>query len=362
MSVEYHTGYCKNCDADRKLERKTPNHILHFLITVVLGIFTYGIGSVVWIVVWYLISSKFSGWTCHVCGSENDEPIFHHTEHGSKHEDINRIKVRPKIIDKLKDSYKIIIGLVISFVIIMFLFSLDFNENKNGNNNENKKENTKNNESEDKIVNATVNINEKDNEKKKINLKYNEVESSLCYIYDLEYESNSVNGSVSCKQGQLTVNFYDSESKSIVETKTVTFKDNKFYIKFENFEKRDFKLAIKLTKKQIEARLKELKEEKSQSLPSIKSYDNETNSQEKDTNIDKCSIENWKYTKDSAEYIIIEGKTTCKNGQIILQIYDENNNNLGKESAYIKSGGFKVFLKTTSNPTRINLNYTISQK
>ena len=30
MSIEYHTGYCKSCDEDRKLERKKPNHTLHF--------------------------------------------------------------------------------------------------------------------------------------------------------------------------------------------------------------------------------------------------------------------------------------------------------------------------------------------
>ncbi len=71
MAQEYTAGYCNNCQADRKLERKATNHILHFFITVVLGIYTAGIGAVIWIAVWILSSIKFGGWRCSACGSTN---------------------------------------------------------------------------------------------------------------------------------------------------------------------------------------------------------------------------------------------------------------------------------------------------
>ena len=71
MGMEYSSGFCKNCNADRKLERKTPNHILHFLITIVLGLFTMGIGAVIWIVIWILLSVQIGGWRCSTCGSKS---------------------------------------------------------------------------------------------------------------------------------------------------------------------------------------------------------------------------------------------------------------------------------------------------
>ena len=72
MAQEYTAGYCNSCKADRKLERRGTNHVLHLLITIVLYFFTlplFGIGALIWIVVWFLSSIKIGGWHCSVCGS-----------------------------------------------------------------------------------------------------------------------------------------------------------------------------------------------------------------------------------------------------------------------------------------------------
>lgn len=353
MSVEYHTGYCKSCDADRKLERKTPNHILHFLITVVLGIFTYGIGSAIWIGIWFLISTKFSGWTCHVCGSKNDEPVFHHTEHNSKSTGkrafIPDTKKEESIINKLKKSPKIIVGILVSLIVIIFLFSFDLS-GENGSNKEAKKK-------KENVVNARVDVNEQDNIKKKDTVKDNKVDSKLCYLYDIKTKGNILSGLVNCKEGKLTIDFYDRETKSVVDTKTVTFKDNKFQIKFDKLEKVDFKFEVKLTKKQISEQKKQFKKEEGKSILSVNSDGNE-----KDIDASKCSIKDWNYSKYSKEYLVVDGKTTCTNGNIVLEIFDENNIRLGAESDSIESGVFSIFFKTNSNPTSISLKYTISQK
>lgn len=70
MSLEYSTGFCKVCNEQKKLERKMPNHILHLLITVVLGFFSFGILSILWIIVWIVLSIKIGGWNCSSCGSK----------------------------------------------------------------------------------------------------------------------------------------------------------------------------------------------------------------------------------------------------------------------------------------------------
>lgn len=75
MSTEYIGGYCETCQAQRKFERRSPNHILHLLITVVLGVITLGIGAVIWIIVWILLSIQFKGWICSTCGSPKDKEI-----------------------------------------------------------------------------------------------------------------------------------------------------------------------------------------------------------------------------------------------------------------------------------------------
>ena len=350
MSIEYHTGYCKSCDADRKLERKTPNHILHFLITVVLGIFTYGIGSAVWIVIWFLISTKFTYWRCHVCGSKNKEPVFHHTEHSSNNSEkkvhINEIHTEETILNKLKKSPKLIAGLLVSLIAIIFLFTLDIGSDNNKQDDKKKKEN---------VVKARVDVNQQDSVKKK-DSEEEKVDSKLCFLYNIKTNGDVLSGLVNCKEGKLTIDFYDRETKSVVDTKTVTFKDNKFQIKLDDLENVDFKFQVKLTKKQIAERKKELKEDTSKGISSVNSNDDQNNEKT------KCSIKEWNYSKYSKDYLVVEGKTTCRDGEITLEIFDESNNSLGEESDNIEYGVFSLFFQTNSNPSDISIKYNISEK
>ena len=69
MAIEKTQKFCKSCNKNVLVERKGTNHILHFLITVILGFFTMGIGAVVWIMIWILATVKIGGWRCTNCGS-----------------------------------------------------------------------------------------------------------------------------------------------------------------------------------------------------------------------------------------------------------------------------------------------------
>jgi len=342
MGLEYRTGYCQNCQADRKLERKKPNHILHLLITVVLGIFTYGIGSVIWIAVWFFLSLKVSSWTCHVCGNVNEESNTHDKEQKNN---------QSNLMINLRKYSTLIIGLVLTIAIVVILFSFDIFDNKESKKSK-KKQDTKEN-----VVNAKVDVQEKDTAKNNNTLKYSEIESGLCYLYDIKKSSDTVSGFVSCEEGKLTITFYDSDTKENIETKTVDFKDNKFSVKLNSLGNKDFKIGIKLTKEQISKQKKKMKENGIQSISSVQSSNEDENTKA----VQKCTITSWKYSKYSSEYLVVDGKTSCTNGKIVLQIFDENKNNLGKQTDQVESGVFSIFFKTSSNPKGISLNYTISQ-
>ncbi|MCG3680276.1 hypothetical protein [Aliarcobacter butzleri] len=74
MGIEFSSKFCKTCNAQKKVERKTPNHILHLLLTIFLGSFTLGIGGIIWILVWIGISMNASGrWVCSTCGGKDFE-------------------------------------------------------------------------------------------------------------------------------------------------------------------------------------------------------------------------------------------------------------------------------------------------
>ena len=60
-NMNYKSGYCAACNADRKVERKGVNHILHLILTII----TIGFWSIIWIGV----GVKFGGWRCSECGS-----------------------------------------------------------------------------------------------------------------------------------------------------------------------------------------------------------------------------------------------------------------------------------------------------
>lgn len=62
MGMQFKSGVCKNCGESRKVERKTANHILHLI----LSILTAGL----WLVVWLLITIQIGGWRCSTCGSK----------------------------------------------------------------------------------------------------------------------------------------------------------------------------------------------------------------------------------------------------------------------------------------------------
>ena len=338
MSLEYRTGYCPDCKADRKLERKKPNHILHFLITVVLGIFTYGIGSLVWMGIWYLIAVKFNSWVCHICGNQNSKPVFNTTEDMPENSE-------SVLLQTLKKSYKLIIAFIVSVMVIVFLFSLFSDDSPSSKDKKEKVEEKK------KVVNATVDVKDKPN-KKKDTLALKSVDSDFCYIYDTVREKDQLSGSVSCKEGELIIRFYDSDTNREVITKTIAFKEYKFTMMIKGLENNDFKSEIKMNEKQINERLESIKKEKTRVISSVKT--------EKIPE-EKCEVESWKYSRDSDEYLLIEGKTSCKKGQVSLNIYAQNNSFLGKEAAYINDATFKVYLKTSSNPKSMSIDFTINK-
>lgn len=62
MGIEYSTGFCDHCNDNVKIQRKTPNHIFHFI----MSILTCGI----WLIVWALIASEKESWRCSRCGKK----------------------------------------------------------------------------------------------------------------------------------------------------------------------------------------------------------------------------------------------------------------------------------------------------
>jgi hypothetical protein len=353
MGFEYRTGHCNNCNADKKLERKKVNHLVHFLITIVLGIFTYGIGSMIWIVVWYLISEKFNSWSCHVCGSKDCEAHIAHLEHlDLKHThptDTTHIDEKPKLIEKLK-KLVIFIGLFAIAGAFVFFFVPDVDENKQEKQDKESTQSKTDKQSEENSVSVTVDLESSQSKNEKKDVEYNKVGNDICYVYHTEIDLFSISGFLSCKKGKLTINFYDRKSNSIVDRKTIPFDDNKFYLELDNPEKNEIQFSISLLKDQITERLYQIKEQQSKGIPSVKPYDT--------SKIDQCEIKNWEYTKYFDKYLLIEGTTTCNNEELLIKIYGENNEDLGSELSSIESGKFKVFLKTNSNPTRIQIEHT----
>lgn len=63
MGEQREGGYCANCKKDVVVFRRTTNHLLHLVLTVL----TAGL----WIIVWMLISLMPSRRTCGQCGSSN---------------------------------------------------------------------------------------------------------------------------------------------------------------------------------------------------------------------------------------------------------------------------------------------------
>lgn len=62
MGIEYSTGFCEQCDENVKMQRSTPNHIFHF----VMSVLTCGL----WLLVWLSVASEKTPWICSRCGAK----------------------------------------------------------------------------------------------------------------------------------------------------------------------------------------------------------------------------------------------------------------------------------------------------
>lgn len=61
MAFEETQKFCPACGRNVLARRKSTNHILHFLITV--------LSCGLWIFVWMGSSVRFGGWRCTICGN-----------------------------------------------------------------------------------------------------------------------------------------------------------------------------------------------------------------------------------------------------------------------------------------------------
>lgn len=61
MGYAESSGWCRTCQARSLLRRRTPNHILHLLLSIV----TAGL----WLIVWLLLSMSNPDWLCARCGT-----------------------------------------------------------------------------------------------------------------------------------------------------------------------------------------------------------------------------------------------------------------------------------------------------
>lgn len=62
MGTEKSSAFCDNCGKQVSIERQTPNHILHLLLSVI----TCGL----WLLVWMSQSAEKQAWRCAACGKE----------------------------------------------------------------------------------------------------------------------------------------------------------------------------------------------------------------------------------------------------------------------------------------------------
>lgn len=61
MGIKTTGKYCRHCQKNVMAQKNTPNHILHFL----LSVFTVGL----WVIPWVLISvGSIGGYRCTQCG------------------------------------------------------------------------------------------------------------------------------------------------------------------------------------------------------------------------------------------------------------------------------------------------------
>lgn len=55
MAHQESSGFCSFCNTQVLIRRKSANHILHLLVTIVLGVVTipfFCIGGIIWLLIW----------------------------------------------------------------------------------------------------------------------------------------------------------------------------------------------------------------------------------------------------------------------------------------------------------------------
>lgn len=64
--------FCQDCDKNVLALKSGPNHTLHFIITVLLGLFTWGIGALFYLAIWFFITMLESKKKprCSECGAQ----------------------------------------------------------------------------------------------------------------------------------------------------------------------------------------------------------------------------------------------------------------------------------------------------
>jgi len=62
MAMKYRAGYCDVCAENQKLERKSGNHVLHLILSII----TLGW----WVIIWILVAVSSEPWTCSKCGTK----------------------------------------------------------------------------------------------------------------------------------------------------------------------------------------------------------------------------------------------------------------------------------------------------
>lgn len=75
-----------------------------------------------------------------------------------------------------------------------------------------------------------------------------------------------------------------------------------------------------------------------------------------------CTIEDWRYSQwPDGRHIKIEGRTTCRTGQLSLSLYDADGNYIGSEITYIRGYVFDTFVEGQA-PTKLRIKYDVDTR
>lgn len=71
-----------------------------------------------------------------------------------------------------------------------------------------------------------------------------------------------------------------------------------------------------------------------------------------------CEIEDWRFY-ELAGHVMIEGATTCKEGKLLIRVYDgETDEYLGNATAYIEGYTFEAIMQGSA-PSNLSIKYSI---